>query len=126
MTFHETLKSLRKSKNISQVQLADKLKVSPGLIGMYETGSRKPSYEMLEALADFFNVDIGYLTGREDKSTYILRPEDITTKDEKELLRLYRALNDEGKEISINMLLGLSASGQYKKHNPSRMVEEKA
>lgn len=75
MKFSERLKSLRKAKDISQVKLADELGVSSGIIGMYESGKRKPSYEMLEALADFFNVDIDYLMGKEDRSTYYFDPE---------------------------------------------------
>ena len=33
---------------------------------MYESGQRMPSYEMLEALADIFNVNIDFITGHED------------------------------------------------------------
>lgn len=39
---------------------------------MYETGKRKPKIEVLERLADFFNVDIDYLVGKSDKTTKIL------------------------------------------------------
>ena len=37
--------------------MADKLKISRSSVGMYEKGEREPSYELLEAIADFFNVD---------------------------------------------------------------------
>ena len=42
---------------------------------MYENGKRTPDFETLEAIADFFNVDIDYLLGREGGSTYYLDPE---------------------------------------------------
>ena len=77
MEFKEVLKNLRTARNISQAKLADYLNISSGTVGMYETGQRKPSYEMLEAIADFFNVDIDYLMGREETSTYILDPEAV-------------------------------------------------
>lgn len=71
MEFNEMLKILRKARGLSQIELAERLKVSTGLIGMYETGQRKPSYEMLEAIADYFNVDLDYLIGRTDKTTVV-------------------------------------------------------
>ena len=71
MEFNEMLKMLRKARGLSQIELAERLKVSTGLIGMYETGQRKPSYDMLEAIADYFNVDLDYLIGRTDKTTVV-------------------------------------------------------
>lgn len=73
--FSDRLKELRTLKGVSQAKLAQDLEVSAGLIGMYESDKRKPSYDMLEMLGDYFNVNIDYLTGREDGSTYYLDPE---------------------------------------------------
>ena len=39
---------------------------SKSAIGMYETGQRKPKYEILESIADTFNVDMNYLLGKSD------------------------------------------------------------
>lgn len=33
---------------------------------MYERGSREPGLDMLEAIADLFNVDLDYLMGKTD------------------------------------------------------------
>lgn len=38
--------------------------VSESTIGMYERNQREPAFEVLEAIADYFNVDMDYLTGR--------------------------------------------------------------
>lgn len=75
MDFKDNLKTLRKKKGFSQVELADKLGLSKSLIGLYETGDRKPSFEALEAIADFFNVSIDYLMGKDEKSVYYLDPD---------------------------------------------------
>lgn len=75
MEFKDNLKILRKRKGLSQMELADKLGFSKSLIGLYETGDRKPSFESLEAIADFFNVTIDYLIGKESGSIYYLDPE---------------------------------------------------
>ena len=64
--FAEHLKVLRKSKNITQKQLAEYIGASERGIQNYEIGTRKPTYEILIALADYFDCSIDYLTGRTD------------------------------------------------------------
>lgn len=75
MLFSERLRELRQNKGLSQSQLADALNISKSAISMYELGKREPDLETLEGIADFFNVDINYLIGKEDGSMYYLDPE---------------------------------------------------
>ena len=63
-SFKEMLKYLRVRDNLSQAELADKLGVAKSTISMYEVGKREPDFETLEAIADFFNVDMNFLLGR--------------------------------------------------------------
>ena len=49
---------LRLSKGLTQNELAKELNLSPSSIGMYEQGRRKPSFELLEKISDYFNVDM--------------------------------------------------------------------
>ena len=63
--FADRLKELRNESKLTQEELAIKLKMSKGAIGNYEAGFREPrKLEDLEAIADFFNVEIDYLLGR--------------------------------------------------------------
>lgn len=62
--YAERIKSLRKERGLSQDQLAAMLGVSRSAVGMYETGKREPDFEICEAIADIFNVDMDYLIGR--------------------------------------------------------------
>ena len=64
--FSERLKMLRKYKNLTQGQLAEELGISRSSLGMYETGRREPDFETEESMADFFNVTISYLRGKEN------------------------------------------------------------
>lgn len=64
--FSNTLKQLRKNKGITQADLAQELGLSKSTISMYEIGAREPDFETLEAFADYFNVDMNYLTGWSD------------------------------------------------------------
>lgn len=73
--FGEILKELRKQRKLSQESLATALGVSKSIIGLYENGKRTPSRQTLEAIADYFNVDIDYLLGREKGSVYYMDPE---------------------------------------------------
>ena len=41
---------------------------------MYERGERQPNFEVLETIADYFNVDIDYLLGRTSKTTKVINP----------------------------------------------------
>lgn len=59
--FGDELKSLRKSKGLSQKELADILEVSQGSIGNYETNSRFPKEDMIKKVASYFNVSIDRL-----------------------------------------------------------------
>lgn len=64
--FGKHLKLLRKSKNLTQKQLAIFVDASESGIQNYELGTRKPTYDMLIALADYFDVSLDYLVGRSD------------------------------------------------------------
>ena len=50
--FAERLKQLRKEKGMTQIDLAKAIGVSNGTVAMWETGRRKPSFELLEKLSD--------------------------------------------------------------------------
>ena len=54
---------LRKREGLSQQELGSRLGVAKSTISMYENRSRKPSFEMLEAIADYFNVNMDFLVG---------------------------------------------------------------
>ena len=64
--FADILKSLRKQHGVTQAQLADALELSNSTVSMYESGQRLPSFEVLEAIADYFNVSLSVLNGNMD------------------------------------------------------------
>jgi HTH-type transcriptional regulator, competence development regulator len=63
----ETIAKLRKEKGLSQYELADRLGFSRGKLSNYEQGSRQPDYDTLKKIADYFDVSIDHLLGREEK-----------------------------------------------------------
>ena len=69
--FAQMLKYFREREGLTQRELAEKLQMSAGAIGMYESGKRHPNFEDEEAIADFFNVDLNTLRGRRiDETDY--------------------------------------------------------
>lgn len=58
------LKMLREELGLSQKELGAKLSVSSSTIGMYEVDKRTPDANMIERIADFFQVSADYLLGR--------------------------------------------------------------
>lgn len=63
--FGERLKGLRQERGVGQVELAQAISVSKGIISLWENGLREPTMGNLMALADFFGETIDYLVGRE-------------------------------------------------------------
>ena len=61
--FIEKFKNLRKSRNLTQEQIADIFHVSPQAVSRWETGITYPDIELLPALADFFSVTVDDLFG---------------------------------------------------------------
>lgn len=52
--FQERLKQLRTEAGLTQNELAEKLRMSKGAIGNYESGQREPNMDTLDTIADFF------------------------------------------------------------------------
>ena len=57
----QQIKNLRVKAGMSQLQLAEKLNVSPSTVGMYEQGRRIPSIDILIQTAKTFGVSLDYL-----------------------------------------------------------------
>ena len=62
----DTLKRLRNLKNITSEELCSQIGIKSGSYRNYERNDRKPDYETLIKLADFYGVTTDYLLGRPD------------------------------------------------------------
>ena len=67
------IKELRERKNLTQQELADNLGISKRTLGYWEKGEVQIKPDKAQALADYFEVSVGYLHGygykkRETKS----------------------------------------------------------
>lgn len=53
--------ALRRAAGWNQAELAQRLRISPSAVGMYEQGRREPSAEMLVQLSRVLGVNVDYL-----------------------------------------------------------------
>lgn len=74
--FSSRLRQLRNDAGITQDELAKAIGVSKSSVNMYERGEREPGFETMEAIADYFNVDMDYLYGRSDVKNAVKRAYD--------------------------------------------------
>lgn len=68
MTFAEKIKTLRKERGLTQMQLAAETHVSLGVIADIESNRRTPSKEVAKRMAEYFKVPV---------ETFILEETDI-------------------------------------------------
>ena len=62
----EKLKLLRTLTGVSQQQVADVIHVNRSTYSYYELGANKPPLDVLCALAEYYDVNLGFLTGTEE------------------------------------------------------------
>lgn len=93
MSFGENLRVLLEKRNMTQKELAIRLNIAPSTMGNYVQNTREPDYATLKQLAGFFNVSIDYLLD--------YTPSFAAASQEDELLRIFRSLTPDQKDICI-------------------------
>lgn len=63
----KNLALLRKEFGLSQQKLGNEIGLARNTICQYESGNRVPDVDTLKKIADYFDVSIDYLLGREEK-----------------------------------------------------------
>ena len=103
MTIGQRIKALRHERQLTQKQLADRLGMSKSALAMYETDQRFPKLDTLDAIADFFNIDMAFLLGKSScRNVYQLTQSQSTydiTPPESEMVCAYRVADYDTKSI---------------------------
>ena len=89
-TTADRIKQLRKKKGISQSELAELIGVKNNTASTWERGTRKPDFEALNLLSDYFEVSFEYILGSSDKEEARVKP----TQDELNELALAALADD--------------------------------
>lgn len=80
------LKEYRKSKNKKQKDIANVLNIARSTYNGYEQKTSEPSIDTLKKLADYYNISLDELIGRQYKTTL--------SEQDKELLEIGKQLNE--------------------------------
>ena len=94
MLFGDILRTLLEDRNLTQKQFANDLNIAASTIGNYIRNLRQPDFDTIRKIANYFNVSTDYLLNHSYNSTL--------NKAEMDLLRIFRELDSEQKEIFIN------------------------
>lgn len=65
-TFAVRLREMRRRRRLTQKQLAERVGLTAGAIGMYEVGQRQPDLSTIQKLAHALETSISYLVGETD------------------------------------------------------------
>lgn len=102
--FKDILQNLRKDRRMTQDELADALHITKQALSHYERGTRYPRRDTLDAIADFFNVDLNFLTGYSTITTQVLTPQ------ETDLVISYRSASPDTQK-AVRAVLGIAEQG---------------
>lgn len=93
MNFGNKIRTLIEEQGITQKELASHLNIAPSTVSSYVQNTREPDFATLKSFAKYFNVSIDYLLD--------FRTGHTNTCQEDELLRIFRCLTNEQKEVCI-------------------------
>lgn len=101
-------KQLRLKKNLTQIELSEKLNVTQATVSKWEKGKSTPDIMMLKTLAKFFNVSIEFLLDNEEHANEPKISEVQTySEKQKELMPLIQLLNNEQCQRIYDYICGM-------------------
>ena len=117
----DTLKRLRTKKGLTSEELCSKIGIKCGSYRNYERNDRKPDYDTLVKLADFYNVSTDYLLGRPTAQPPTDALERLFTEKsfsalEEELLRKYMELPHEARQAVVRFINDATAKALQRKN----------
>ncbi len=98
------LKELRKEKNITQEQLAEKMGVARRTVSRWETGANMPDMDILIDISDFYGVDLREILDGERKNDHM-------DKETKETVLKVAEYENEGKKRNAVVVIVYSSLG---------------
>ena len=75
----QRLRKLRIAHKLTQEKMANTFFITRSSIANYERGTRQPSFDLLQHIADYFKIDILYLLGSSENSAECDLSKDIVS-----------------------------------------------
>ena len=97
----ERIKALRNARQLTQLEVAERIGFSPGVVSQWETGTRIPRPESLVALSNLYGVSLSYLMGEDDGENAFAGLDDLhrAEKGVEKLLSALGYFSDEKKKV---------------------------
>ena len=113
MSFSEHLRKWRKAKGLTQVELAQKLGMTQGVIAHYEKGIRKPDLDKVPAIAKILGVPVEAPYGVEGgKITRKAYGEPHRNRRVAKVQELYEKLSEDEQRFVLRQIKGLLGQAQ--------------
>ena len=121
----DTLKQLRTKQGLTSEELCSKIGIKGGSYRNYERNDRKPDYDTLVKLADFYGVTTDSLLGRPDAKEPADPIASLPTVDEmeKDLFREWLGLDEASRKAFLDVLRKIVADDQKRQAEDSRSNE---
>lgn len=106
--FEERLKRLREARGMTRKEVADKLSLNLRTYISYENNERETNSEVLVKLSKLFGVTTDYLLGNTS-----LSDNEVFSLQEKNIIKFYRNLNEDGKKMADTYVKDLTENPKY-------------
>ncbi len=113
----EQLRTIRRANRYTQQQVSDILNIERSTYASYETGRNRPDVALLQNFAKIFNVTVDFILNIEPQNGLAMYDDGVSykkkanavllsdlTKEEREIIGLYRLCDDEGKKEAKEFL----------------------
>ena len=107
MSFGSNLRTLIEERDMTQKDVAIHLNIAPSTMGSYVQNTREPDFATLRALSNLFHVSIDYLLDNTSPKA--------ATHQEDELLRIFRAMLPEQRDVCLEQCRVFVRINQKKK-----------
>lgn len=104
-TLGKKINELRKQRNMTQDELAERMGVSPQAVSKWETDLSIPDLPVLISLADFFHLSLDELVREKEDQVQLLPPEQ--RKDINDMLLRVNIQSIDGDTVRVNLPLAL-------------------
>ena len=102
--FARRLSELRKSRHLTQAELAEQIDMARAAIGYYESSAKNPTIGTLQKFADFFNVPVATLLEGDEQGKIVRRGPSAKLE---QLVGEVRLLSPTKQKVVVHMLEGL-------------------
>ena len=98
------IRDIRKQNGVTMKELGKAVGVGESTISMYENGKRQPDNSMLLKIADYFNVSVDYLLGRDEQQKMPTVEDDGLSDRQRAFMESVRSMSPEDLDLLESLI----------------------